>query len=578
MKKTSRLLPLFLALTGGLQAAVNVSLPNTSVARGATVEIPVQTSGYTITTGDSLVAYQAAILFDPTAVQAVGATGSGTMTASWGDPMVNVKVDVSGNAVKRDTFFVVGITTNQPGKRTVQDAGILVKMKLLITGSAGSATTLILHDIRMFNLQGAMSMGTKANGVLTVTENPSTATINLQLYPGINFISFPVTPNPNTVPAVLGSVPVTFIWGYVSGLPKSWAYLRPVNDLKYLDGLHGYWMKLNDTVSRTLSLTGQPVDVTTPIQLIKGLNLIGYLPAVPDSLTHSLASLDTQYYYLWSFEAATQTPMSWRRGRISDLKVMKPLLAYWIRTYKPSTLVYPSSGYRSVKSIREPVNLVQGIAGRPTATEICDFWGRQPDLFAEGDSIHAFDSSGTPCGSTDVLADGLFLIHVSGDDPETPDVDEGATTGEEIHFQLGRRQLQVAGVSANNDTAVVPGTPAVWQNMGNYRVEFRFVPEGVDERGPIPGDIRLMPNHPNPFNHGTRIGYRLGGTARVRLDIFRTNGAWVTTLADGSQSAGEHSVVWDGTDRDGMEVASGLYVYSLRAGSRFLSRKCLLVK
>lgn len=577
MTKTSRLLPLILALTGGLHAAVNVSIPNTSVARGATVEIPVQTSGYTITTGDSLVAYQMAIVFDPLAVQAVGTSPAGTMTANWGDPMVNVKVDVSANAVKRDTFFVVGITTNQPGKKTAPDAGILVKLRLLITGAAGNTTTLVLHDIRMFNLQGAMSIGTKTNGVLTVTDNPS-STISLQLYPGINFISFPITPNPNTVPAVLGSVPVTFIWGYMSGLPKSWAYLRPVNDLKYLDGLHGYWMKLNDTVSRTLNLSGQPVDVTTPIQLIKGLNLIGYLPSVSDSLTHSLASLDTQYYYLWSFEAATQTPRSWRRGRISDLKVMKPFLAYWIRMYKTSTLVYPSSGYRSAKRIQEPVNIIQAVAGRPAATEICDFWGMQPDLLAEGDSILAFDSSGAPCGSTDVLADGLFLIHVSGDDPETQDVDEGATTGEEIRFQLGSRQLQVAGVSTSNDTSVIPGVPAVWQSMGNYRIEFRLVPEGIGERGPIPDDIRLMPNHPNPFNHGTCIRYRLGGTTRVRLDIFQTNGEWVTTLADGSQSAGEHSVVWDGTDHDGMEVTSGLYVYCLRTGSRFLSRKCLLVK
>jgi hypothetical protein len=43
-------------------------------------------------------------------------------------------------------------------------------------------------------------------------------------------------------------------------------------------------------------------------------------------------------------------------------------------------------------------------------------------------------------------------------------------------------------------------------------------------------------------------------------------------------AAGRYSVVWNGRDAAGTEVASGVYLYRLRVGSREESRKLLLVR
>jgi hypothetical protein len=576
--------PLILTLAGSLRAAVSVSIPNTSVPRGATVEIPLQTSGYTIAGSDSLVAYQAAVLFDPTALQAVGATGSGTMTANWGGPTIGVKPDKRTSGIKRDTLFVVGITTNQPSKRTVQDSNILVKLQFLVTDTVGQTNTLVLHDVRMFNLQGAMTMGTKTNGVLTVTAGSSPKTVNLPLVPGINFVSFPVTPANDALPGVLGSVPVNFIWGYYSGYPKSWQLGRPINPLASLDGLHGYWMRLNSATNATLTLTGPEIAVTTPIQMIKGLNLIGYLPASQDTITHAYASIDTFYSYVWTYVAATGSPRSWQRRRvINPLSKLSSLLAYWVRMSNFGTLVFPSSGYVPKAAAVRPGQPAAVSDDSPPAvtTEWCDFWGQQPGTLQTGDTIRVYDQSGVFCGDTLVVDGGIFLVAVAGDDPMTPELDEGASPGEEVRFTVNGRQASITGTSACYETEIIPGAKPFWTPQGSYRVELASDTSGIrDPRGEYPaaGQIRLVRNYPNPFNSRTEFTYELSVRADVRLEVFDAMGRGVRTVSSGSQTPGLHTLSWDGEDDRNRPVSSGVYFYALKAGRDVRTGKCLLLK
>ncbi len=55
-------------------------------------------------------------------------------------------------------------------------------------------------------------------------------------------------------------------------------------------------------------------------------------------------------------------------------------------------------------------------------------------------------------------------------------------------------------------------------------------------------------------------------------------GRRVRTLVARRQSAGFHTVIWDGTDDLGRRVASGVYVYRLRAGDWVQTRKMVLVE
>ena len=88
----------------------------------------------------------------------------------------------------------------------------------------------------------------------------------------------------------------------------------------------------------------------------------------------------------------------------------------------------------------------------------------------------------------------------------------------------------------------------------------------------------LAPNFPNPFNDGTTIAYHLGRPERVRLAIYNIRGQVVRHLVDGEQSAGNHLVVWNGTDEFGAPLGSGTYLCSLRTDRTSQIRRLVLLK
>lgn len=50
------------------------------------------------------------------------------------------------------------------------------------------------------------------------------------------------------------------------------------------------------------------------------------------------------------------------------------------------------------------------------------------------------------------------------------------------------------------------------------------------------------------------------------------------TLVDGQHSAGFHQVIWDATNDNGAQVASGVYYYRLETSDFTETRKMLLIK
>ncbi len=75
----------------------------------------------------------------------------------------------------------------------------------------------------------------------------------------------------------------------------------------------------------------------------------------------------------------------------------------------------------------------------------------------------------------------------------------------------------------------------------------------------------LMQNYPNPFNPTTEIAYSLPEPADVSLEIFDVSGRKVDTVYQGMQSTGNHRVIWNGADRLGNSIATGVYFYRLIA-------------
>jgi hypothetical protein len=105
-------------------------------------------------------------------------------------------------------------------------------------------------------------------------------------------------------------------------------------------------------------------------------------------------------------------------------------------------------------------------------------------------------------------------------------------------------------------------------------------PSPVPERegSPIQGRLELEPAFPNPSNPGAVIPYLLTERSPVRITIFDNTGRRIVELIDSVQEAGLHSAAWDGRDRSGIEVTSGIYLCRLEAGRHAKTMKMTVLR
>jgi hypothetical protein len=113
----------------------------------------------------------------------------------------------------------------------------------------------------------------------------------------------------------------------------------------------------------------------------------------------------------------------------------------------------------------------------------------------------------------------------------------------------------------------------------DYEVFSTGVPLTARGGSPVPQQVDLRQNFPNPFNPSTRIEYSLASPARVQIDITNLMGQRVQTIQSGAQTPGIHSLLWDGRDRGGASIPSGTYFYQLLTnGQPQATRKMILVR
>ncbi len=106
-----------------------------------------------------------------------------------------------------------------------------------------------------------------------------------------------------------------------------------------------------------------------------------------------------------------------------------------------------------------------------------------------------------------------------------------------------------------------------------------FVDTGVDSETPqAPAEFALADNYPNPFNPQTTIEYSLEKASQVTVDIYSITGRRVQTLVNAYQTAGTHSVLFNGVDNSGSPLPSGIYFYTLTSGEQSITKKMILAK
>ena len=94
----------------------------------------------------------------------------------------------------------------------------------------------------------------------------------------------------------------------------------------------------------------------------------------------------------------------------------------------------------------------------------------------------------------------------------------------------------------------------------------------------IPLEFALMQNYPNPFNPSTTIDYQMPSPSHVEIAVYNILGEKVSTLVNELQPAGYYTVQWNGRNDAGVQMASGLYFYRMRAADFSGLNKMLLIK
>lgn len=97
---------------------------------------------------------------------------------------------------------------------------------------------------------------------------------------------------------------------------------------------------------------------------------------------------------------------------------------------------------------------------------------------------------------------------------------------------------------------------------------------GLEE---IDGDVALMEIAPNPMDAETRVLFTLQESGNARIEVLNVAGQQVALLGEGHLNQGAHSMVWNGRNRAGSMVESGIYLVRLVTESGYSISKRVLV-
>jgi hypothetical protein len=93
-----------------------------------------------------------------------------------------------------------------------------------------------------------------------------------------------------------------------------------------------------------------------------------------------------------------------------------------------------------------------------------------------------------------------------------------------------------------------------------------------------PKDYQLYNNFPNPFNPSTKIAFELPKASHVKLMIYDIVGREVAQVADADYPAGYTELTWNGINKNGNLVSSGVYFYRISSDKWSKVKKMLMLK
>lgn len=144
-----------------------------------------------------------------------------------------------------------------------------------------------------------------------------------------------------------------------------------------------------------------------------------------------------------------------------------------------------------------------------------------------------------------------------------------ATNGASFYYPAALKQIIIKLGSTRQSGQTYAGSIY----LDNLRVSYPGAVSGLNDEQKLPDSYTLLQNYPNPFNPATTIEFTTAKTGPVQIRVFDILGREVAALVNGEMRSGNHKITWNAGN-----LPSGIYFYSLSAGSYYQVRKMILLK
>ncbi len=136
-----------------------------------------------------------------------------------------------------------------------------------------------------------------------------------------------------------------------------------------------------------------------------------------------------------------------------------------------------------------------------------------------------------------------------------------------IQFEILQSGFSPISFTGEENNFFNEGTPGIVFNNGSISI-----PTSVSEFQDNLPDFVLCQNYPNPFSYSTTISFELNTSLRpeyreqaenTEMIIYNIKGQKIKTL-NVTLSGVEGSIIWYGTDNQGIQVSNGIYFYRIQ--------------
>ena len=390
------------------------------------------------------------------------------------------------------------------------------------------------------------------NGVLELTVSYS-----FDMHYGANLVSFHALPEDVSLASVMESLgdAVTGVIGEgVAASPNP--VLGWVGSLSEIERTSGYWIKLDQAASLEL-IDAIPTDPSIVYNMHYGANLISFPIAGSVSLGDGIPDDVEQYFtgVIGEGVAASPNPVL---GWVGSLSAFEGTKGYWAKVEAAFDFSFDlsnSSGREVVESYSySPYEFTQ-------STQQAFYFIESIDAdIQEGDWILAYNDN--------VLV-GSRQWSGSYTDIPTMGYDDAYTSG---YCEVGDIPKFV-WVDSSGEQRVLIGDIPSWSNNEIYNLTLE-----EDTSNTTPSTYTLIQNYPNPFNPTTSISFTTPSQDYISINVYDLSGRLVATLLNENLEKGSYSVTWDGKDMSGLNVSSGVYIYTLEGNGISLQNKMMLIK